>query len=127
MKSMLEKFVKWQRSRSECCDFTKKNELHNFWQEKWPGKRNEWKFWELTVWNNLKRVSKRLCEIQNSKKIFLVWNVSMSQNKFFSSHYFLGFVVQSPHCFSSLIQTGNPLGKDLLHHDPSILKIRDKY
>ena len=29
------KIVKWQKSRSECCDFTKKMELHNFLLEKW--------------------------------------------------------------------------------------------
>ena len=37
-KTMLEKIcVKGQKSRSECCDFTKKFKLHNFWQEKMTG------------------------------------------------------------------------------------------
>ena len=40
VKTMLKKFVKWQNSRSVCCDFTEKFELHNIWQEKWQG--TEW-------------------------------------------------------------------------------------
>ena len=44
------KIVKWQKSRSECCDFTKKFECMIF-NKKDDRKRNERKSWELTVWN----------------------------------------------------------------------------
>ena len=31
---MLEKLIKWQKSRTEHCEFTKKIVMHEFWQEK---------------------------------------------------------------------------------------------
>ena len=47
-KTTLKKFVKWQKSRSVCCNFTEKFELHNFWQKN-DKKQSERKSWELTV------------------------------------------------------------------------------